>query len=160
MAESLSKLSNCVMYNVGALIVKDNRVISMGYNGSPQGFTNCGDVNYKPPCFGGPTYDEEDKAKHHEFSSKFEVHAEMNAILFAAKTGMAIDGATIYCTLQPCHDCLKNICQVGIKRIVYLRDYPRSCYCDDVKMMIENAGLVIEKYEEPVDITKLGFSSR
>jgi dCMP deaminase len=70
------------------------------------------------------------------------------AKISAAKQGMAIDGATMYCTLQPCHDCLKNICQVGIKRIVYERDYPRSSYCEDVKAMIKNSGLIIERFDK------------
>jgi dCMP deaminase len=146
MATSLSKLSNCIMYKVGCLIVKDNRIISMGYNGTPQGFTNCSDQHkHIQPRFGPSAYTKAEKEEHHEFSSKFEVHAEMNSILFAAKQGTSIDGATMYCTLQPCNDCAKNICQAGIKRIVYDKEYPRSSYCDDVQTMIKSVGLVIEQ---------------
>jgi dCMP deaminase len=146
MAITISKLSNCVMHQVGCIIVKDNRVISTGYNGSIPGFDNCNDLHSKPMVFGpGPQYTQEEKDAHHEFSKKFEIHGELNSILFAAKNGISIDGGTMYCTLRPCHECLKNICQVGIKRIVFKDIYKRHAYCENINRMIEASGLTIEQ---------------
>ena len=112
-AYEIASLSNCVSMQVGAVIVKDCRIVSMGYNGSPAGYTNCNDVFTER----GP--------KHTAWSNKYEIHAELNAILFAAKNGIAIDGATIYCTHQPCRECSKNLIQSGIKKIIYKTEYYR-----------------------------------
>jgi dCMP deaminase len=104
MAREWAKLSHCNRKQVGSLIVKDNTIISDGYNGTPSGFTNaCEDAE-------GDTH-------------WYVLHAEANAILKVAKSTQNAKGATLYITLSPCQDCSKLIIQAGIKRVVYLKQY-------------------------------------
>ena len=114
-AHELSKASKCVSKQVGAVIVKDGRILSTGYNGTPAGFTNCCDH-----------WDNEYTPQHHEWSKTYEIHAEMNAIIWAAREGISINGATIYVTLEPCSDCSKNLIASGIRRIVYDKSYEHT----------------------------------
>lgn len=116
-AINLGKLSKCVSKKVGAIIVKNNRIISMGYNGTPRGVKNCCEI-----------FDEAnfDRQAHHEWSRNSEIHAEMNAIIFAAKNGISIDGAEMYVSLEPCRDCIKNICQAGITKIYWNQRYDKN----------------------------------
>jgi dCMP deaminase len=104
MAESWSKLSHCKRKQVGAIIVKDEMIISDGYNGTPAGFDNC--------C-------EDDEGNTHWYV----LHAEANAILKVSKSTNNSKGATLYLTLSPCKDCSKLILQSGIKRVVYMNSY-------------------------------------
>ena len=104
MAIEWAKLSYCKRKQVGALIVKNNMIISDGYNGTPSGYTNC--------C-------EDDDGSTHWYV----LHAEANAILKVAKSTQSSDGATLYVTLSPCKDCSKLIIQAGIKRVVYNNKY-------------------------------------
>lgn len=114
MLEPFSKLSHCVSKQVSALIVKDGRIISTGINGTAPGYTNCDSIFDKNKF---------NRAEHHAFSEKYEIHAEMNAILFAASKGISLNGATLYCNLFPCWNCIKNISVTGIKQIVYSTNY-------------------------------------
>jgi dCMP deaminase len=104
MAESWSKLSHCKRKQVGAIIVKDEMIISDGYNGTPAGFDNC--------C-------EDDDGN----TQWYVLHAEANAILKVSKSTNNSKGATLYLTLSPCKDCSKLILQSGIKRVVYMNSY-------------------------------------
>lgn len=115
-AELLSSYSNCVSFKVGAVIVKDKRIITTGYNGSPAGKTNCCDVFDK---------DNFDREEHHKWSEINEIHAEMNAIMYAASANISIKDAIMYVTHHPCDNCLKHIINTGIKKIVYLHDYDK-----------------------------------
>lgn len=111
-AKEVATLSHCKRSQVGAILVKDGNIISMGYNGTPKGFDNC--------C------EETQLALNGEISSvtkKEVLHAEMNAVLKAARTGNSVEGSTLYITLSPCVDCSKYLLQSGIKRVVYLEDY-------------------------------------
>lgn len=114
-AQTIATTSNCVSRQVGAIIVKDGRILSTGYNGTPKGYTNCSDhfTNGKTP-------------DHRAWSLIHEIHAEMNAIIWAARQGISIQGATLYSTTEPCSECSKNIIASGISRIVYLEPYPRN----------------------------------
>ena len=114
-AHELSKASKCVSKQVGAVIVKNGRILSTGYNGTPAGFTNCCDH-----------WNNEYTSQHHEWSKTYEIHAEMNAIIWAAREGISINDATIYVTLEPCSDCSKNLIASGIKRIVYDKSYEHT----------------------------------
>jgi len=141
-AKEYAELSNCVSFKVGAVIVKNDRIVSSGYNGCPSGTYNCSELF--------PDYDKnnpEHTKKHHQFSEKFEIHSEMNALLFSAKTGISIDGGTLYCTLLPCNNCLKNICQSGIKRIVYKEIYKRSNIDAMVFHMLQKSKVSLEALE-------------
>ena len=104
MASEWAKLSHCKRKQVGALIVKNQTIISDGYNGTPSGFTNsCEDEH-------GETH-------------WYVLHAEANAILKVARSTQNAAGATLYITLSPCKECSKLIIQAGIKRVVYLNPY-------------------------------------
>jgi dCMP deaminase len=102
-AKEIGTLSHCTRSKVGAVLVKDGNVISFGYNGTPAGMDNCCEEN-------NVTKDEV-------------IHAEMNAILKAAKSGNAVEGSTLYLTLSPCKECSKLILQSGVKKVVYLNMY-------------------------------------
>lgn len=104
MADSWSTLSHCSRKKVGAIIVKDDMIISDGYNGTPSGFDNC--------C-------ENEIGETHWYV----LHAEANAILKVAKSTNNSNGATLYLTLSPCKDCSKLVLQAGIKRVVYQKAY-------------------------------------
>ena len=132
-ATELATASKCVSKQVGAVIVKDGRILSTGYNGTPAGFTNCCD-------YWGNEYTPE----HHEWSKTYEIHAEMNAIIWAAREGISIDGATIYVTLEPCSECSKNLIASGIKRIVYAKEYEHT-HSDTISKFIKDNGVSIEK---------------
>lgn len=114
-AHEIASASKCVSKQVGAVIVKDGRILSTGYNGTPAGFTNCADH-----------WDGEYTKDHHEWSKTYEIHAEMNAIIWAARKGISIEGATIYVTLEPCSECSKNVIASGIKSIIYDISYEHT----------------------------------
>jgi len=132
-AHELASASKCVSKQVGAVIVKDGRILSTGYNGTPAGYTNCCEY-----------WNGEYTSEHHEWSKTYEIHAEMNAIIWAAREGISIKGATIYVTLEPCSDCSKNIIASGIKRIVYDKSYEHT-NSEVVTNFIKENGVVIEK---------------
>ena len=120
-AEAIAEESKCIKLQVGAVIVKDDRIISTGYNGTPSGTPTCQEEFYNtntPSTF---------SQKHHEWSNIHEIHAEMNAILFAAKNGISTNGATLYCTHEPCDQCMKNIIQAGIIKVIYKYPYNNDC---------------------------------
>ncbi len=111
-AQEIAKASKCVSKQVGAVIVKDGRILSTGYNGTPMGYPNCSDV-----------WANVDNKNHHEWSKKYEIHAEMNAIIWAARKGISIEGAELYSTHEPCEECTKNIIASGITKIHYAIPY-------------------------------------
>ena len=113
----LSKHSKCVGAQVGAVIVKDDRILSTGYNGTPKGYSNCCDV-----------WDHQITPEHYEWSKKYEIHAEQNAIIWAARKGIEIEGSDIYTTMRPCSQCTKLIIGSGIKNIYYNMDYSKESY--------------------------------
>jgi len=113
----LGQESKCVSKKVGALIVKDKRIISTGYNGTPPGYENC-DMHFNSNDF--------NRDEHHAWSKLYEIHAEMNCIAYAAKNDIGINDSEIYCILQPCYDCLKNMIAAGIKKIYYVYSYDKS----------------------------------
>ena len=104
MALEWGKLSYCTRKKVGALIVKDNMIISDGYNGTPSHFENTCETS------SGET-------------KWYVLHAEANAILKCAKHGQSCNGADLYLTLSPCKECSKLIHQAGISRVIYYKDY-------------------------------------
>jgi len=132
-AKEIANASKCVSKQVGAVIVKDNRILSTGYNGTPAGYTNCIDH-----------WDGNYTADHHEWSKTYEIHAEMNAIIWAAREGISIKDATIYVTLEPCSECSKNLIASGIKRIVYETAYEHT-NSDVVSKFLEDNGVIIEQ---------------
>jgi dCMP deaminase len=110
-AKETSGLSSCSRRHVGAVIVRDRRVLAVGYNGTPTGFPNC-DQGGCPRCAGTA-------APGHNYGACLCVHAEMNAIFNAASEGVCIKDSVIYVTLLPCLECFKAIVQTGIKGIYF-----------------------------------------
>lgn len=119
LAEDVAKWSSCFQENrqIGAVIVKDKRIIATGYNGAPAGVISCKD---RGECLRR----ELNIASGTRQEICYAVHAEQNAIAQAAKIGIAVDGSTLYCTHQPCVICSKMIINSGIRRIVYKYGYP------------------------------------
>lgn len=121
--------------NIGAIIVKDKRVMTTGYNGAPAGIKTCIE---RGECMrrklGIPSGTRAELC--------YAIHAEQNAIIQAAKLGIAIDGATLYCTHQPCSVCAKMIVNAGITRVVYEQGYPDEFSLEFFK----ETGVVLEKY--------------
>lgn len=120
MAAIWAENSYCQRRQVGCLVVKDNRIISDGYNGTPSGFENvCEDEN--------------------NVTKPYVLHAEANAITKLARSHNNSDGATIYVTDSPCIECAKLIIQSGIKRMVYARNYRLTDGID----LLKRAGIEI-----------------
>jgi len=110
------KLSTCVSVQVGAVLVKDKRIVSIGYNGVAPKARHCIDI------FGASF----DRDEHHEWSKYNELHAEQNLISFCSKYGIETDGTTLYVTTSPCIDCAKIICAAGIKEVFYIKQYDKE----------------------------------
>ena len=113
LAEKLALRSHCTRAQVGAVLTKDTRIISIGYNGPPQGTHNCDEDFHEE---GGCPRDSKG-------SCSLALHAEQNAILYASKNGASIEGSTIYVTLSPCISCARIIYSMKIKRVIYLNSY-------------------------------------
>ena len=135
MAELARKRSTCLRRHVGAVIVKDNRVIATGYNGVPKGIRHCEETGCLRQQLNVPS------GKMHELCRG--LHAEQNAIIQAACMGSSIEGGTLYCTTQPCVICTKMIINAGIKRVVIKESYPDAL----AQEMAAEAGLVIDVIE-------------
>lgn len=112
----VAKWSSCKRRQVGAIIVKDKRIVATGYNGAPLGMQTCVESD---ECLRDIRKIE--SGKNQEVC--FAVHAEQNAIVQAAKLGISIEGTTLYCTYKPCSICAKMIVNAGIKEVVYENDY-------------------------------------
>lgn len=139
LTEMVATWSSCYQVNrhVGAIIVKDKRVMATGYNGAPAGIKSCEE---KGECLRRKLNIE--SGTKHELC--FAVHAEQNAVIQAARSGINTNGSTLYCTHQPCVICAKIIINAGIRRVVYKHGYP-----DEFSLQLfEEAGVLVEKYEE------------
>jgi dCMP deaminase len=112
LAEKLAKRSHCVKMHVGAVLTKDTRIVSLGYNGPPAGTHNCDE---EWPTEGCP--------RDSKGSCSLALHAEQNAILYASKNNVSVEGATLYITLSPCIACARIIFTTGIKKVIYLNSY-------------------------------------
>lgn len=117
MAKLVGTWCTCHRHQVGAVIVKDKRIIATGYNGAPSGVENCLERGY---CLRNKL----NIPSGVNAETCYSVHAEQNAVIQAAKLGISVDGTTIYVTHQPCAMCTRIIINSGIKRIVYGIDYP------------------------------------
>lgn len=132
-ANVAKKRSTCLRRQVGAVIVKEKRILSTGYNGTPTGITHCEKVGCLRDKLGIPS------GERHELCRGS--HAEQNAIVNAANFGVGLNGSTIYVNTQPCILCTKMIINAGIVRIVYEEGYP-----DELSLeMIEESGIELVK---------------
>jgi dCMP deaminase len=126
MAQTWAELSHCERKKVGALIVRDGRIISDGYNGTPAGFPNC--------C--------ENQQGETEW---YVLHAEANAILKVARSTNDCSDATLFITLSPCKDCSKLVLQAGITRVVYMMEYKDTTGVD----FLRSAGVEVVHISDP-----------
>ncbi len=138
MASTIANWSSCYQPNrkIGAVIVKDKRILTTGYNGAPSGVKSCverGECLRRKLNIPSGTK--------HELC--YAIHAEQNAIIQAARMGVEIEGSTIYCTHQPCVICAKMIVNAGISRVVYGEGYPDEFALEMFKL----AGVELVKYE-------------
>lgn len=119
-AKSVALRSQDPHTQVGAVIVKDNRILSIGYNGCPSNF------NYEFDWLTPDKY-------------LYCVHAEANALANAAHAGANVDGADVYVTMSPCHDCIKLLIQAGVKNVYYINEYTDF---NITKIIAENTGKI------------------
>lgn len=132
----VKKRSTCLRRQIGAIIVKDKRIISTGYNGAPVGCKHCAEVGCLRDQLNIPS------GQRHELCRA--IHAEQNALVQAAYTGVSVKGSTIYVTAQPCILCAKMIINAGINKIVFSGEYPDKLSLD----MLQEAGVrVIKKVD-------------
>jgi dCMP deaminase len=133
-AQMVASRSTCIRRQVGAVIVKDKQILSTGYNGSPSGLKHCGEVGCLRQVLKISSGERTEICR--------AVHAEQNALLQAARHGVAIEGADMYTSVQPCVLCTKMIINTGIKRVIYASPYP-----DSMAMKIaEESGLELIAY--------------
>ena len=141
-AELVSKRSTCIRRAVGAIIVKDKRILSTGYNGAPTGIRHCTEVGCLREELNVPS------GEKHELCRG--IHAEQNAIIQAAFHGVSIKNADLFCTNLPCSICAKMLINAGIKKIYYKDGYADSISKDmlaeaGVKLIKVNSGNLFEE---------------
>ncbi len=134
----VAERSTCLKRLVGAIIVKDNRILTTGYNGAPKGFRHCAQTGCIRQAQNIPS------GQRHELCRG--LHAEQNAIIQAAWHGVTIEGATMYVTYHPCVICVKMMINAGIKKLVYEGKYPDKLAAD----MIAESGLEVIRFEKNI----------
>lgn len=137
-AHTVATWSSCFQPNrqIGAVIAKNKRIMTTGYNGASSGIKSCKE---KGSCLRREL--NIPSGTRHELC--YATHAEQNAIIQAARMGICIDGATLYCTHQPCAICTKMIINSGITRVVYKEGYPDEFSLE----LFEEAGVILEKLD-------------
>jgi dCMP deaminase len=138
LAVNLAKRSHCLKRHVGAVLTKDTRIISIGYNGPPSGTHNCDE---EWPEVGCP--------RDSKGGCSLAIHAEQNAILYAVKNKTGVEGATLYVTLSPCLACSRIIFSMGIGRVIYLNSYAayKGLATDEGVDFLNKFGVSCEKYQ-------------
>ena len=130
----VAKRSTCVRRSVGAVLVKDKRILATGYNGAPAGIRHCSEVGCVRMSCSVPS------GERHELCRG--LHAEQNAIIQAAYHGIPIVGSMLYCTNKPCVICSKMLINAGIEKIVYGEHYDDTL----ADALLEEAGITIERF--------------
>lgn len=135
-AREVSTRSTCLRRRVGALLVRDKRILATGYNGAPRGMKHCAETGCLRELMKVPS------GERHEICRA--LHAEMNAILQAASHGVRVEDCVLYCTTQPCVLCAKMLINVGVKKIYIAEGYPDGL----ALAMLEEAGVEIVRMGE------------
>ena len=138
LAQNLSRKSHCVKAKVGAVISKDTRIVSLGYNGPPAGTHNCDEQ-----------WPEEGCARDRKGGCSLALHAEANAILYASKNQITMEDATLYVTLSPCLACAKIIYTTGIKKVIYLDSYAafKGITIEEGVEFLKRFGVTVKQYQ-------------
>jgi len=137
-AQLVAKRSTCLRRQVGAIAVKDKRILATGYNGAPSGLAHCLDIGCLREKLNIPS------GEKHELCRG--LHAEQNVIIQAALHGISLKGADLYCTTQPCLICTKMLINCQIQNIFFAQGYPDPMAID----MLKQAGINIVQ----VDVQK------
>lgn len=137
-ARTIAKRATCDRGRSGCVIARDKQLLVTGYVGSPVGLKHCDDVGHLMK----KVIHDDDTISQHCMRT---VHAEQNAICQAAKLGVALDGATVYCKMTPCRTCAMLIINCGIKRVVCEKKYHRGA---ESEQMFKDAGVKLEFFEE------------
>ncbi|MES2455564.1 MAG: dCMP deaminase family protein [Bacteroidota bacterium] len=142
LATDLAGRSHCVKAHVGAVLTKDTRIISIGYNGPPSGTHNCDEEWPETGC-----------ARDSRGSCSLALHAEENAILYAIKNGSKIAGSTLYITLSPCIACARLILSSGIKYVYFKDSYAeyKGLPSDEGVDFLRKFGVEVFKYQKPLN---------
>jgi dCMP deaminase len=146
LAVNLAKRSHCIKKHVGAVLTKDTRIISIGYNGPPAGTHNC-DMEFPS----------EGCARDSKGSCSLALHAEQNAILYAVKNNTSVEGSTLYVTLSPCLACARIIFSMGILKVVYLFSYAeyKGIGSDEGVDFLAKFGVKVQQYSKKLEVSDL-----
>ncbi len=138
LAVNLARRSHCIKRHVGAVLTKDTRIISIGYNGPPAGTHNCDELWPETGC-----------ARDSKGGCSLAIHAEQNALLYAVKNKASVEGATLYVTLSPCLACARIIFTMGVEKVIYLNSYAehKGIASDEGIDFLEQFGVKTEKYQ-------------
>lgn len=137
----VSKRATCDRGRSGCIVVQDRRIVSTGYVGSPPGLEHCDEAGHLLK----KVVDEDGTIRQHCVRT---IHAEQNAICQAAKHGTPLDGATLYCRMEPCRVCAMLIIAVGIRRVVCERRYHAG---EETRAMFARAGVALEVIEDAIE---------
>lgn len=143
LAVNLAKRSHCIKKHVGAVLTKETRIISIGYNGPPSGTHNCDEEFPETGC-----------SRDSKGSCSLALHAEQNAILYAVKNKASVEGSTLFVTLAPCLPCARIIYSMGIQKVVYLYSYAmyKGIGEDEGLQFLTKFGVTVEKYNKELSI--------
>lgn len=134
LAVDVSRRSTCQRRNIGALLVRDRRILTTGYNGPPPGIDHCEDI-------GGCLREKRGVPSGERLDICRAIHAEANAILQAAIHGVVIRGSVLYCTNTPCFGCAKLLIGTGVTRMVVIEGYQDELSAE----LLEEAGVIVER---------------
>jgi len=140
LVDEVAKRATCDRGKSGCIIVKDKRILCSGYVGSPPGFAHCDEVGHLLK----KVTDDDGTVRQHCMRT---IHAEQNAICQAARYGIALQGTTLYCTMEPCRVCALLIISVGIKKVIVKRKYHAAHESRD---LFKQAGIELLVFENKV----------
>lgn len=142
LAVNLAKRSHCIKKHVGAVLTKDTRIISIGYNGPPAGTHNC-DIEFP----------DKGCSRDSKGSCSLALHAEQNAILYAVKNNTSVEGSTLYVTLSPCLACARIIFSMGISKVIFLYSYAayKGIGSDEGVDFLRKFGVAAEQYSKSIE---------
>ncbi len=140
-AETVAKRSTCDRGKMGCIVVKNKRILSTGYSGSPTGLPHCDEAGHLMHKI----LNADGTVSQHCVRT---IHAEQNAITHAARHGISLDGGTLYCKVEPCRVCAMLIINVGIKRVVAKKRYHRA---QETRKMFKQAGVELDVFEDKLE---------
>jgi dCMP deaminase len=143
LAVNLAKRSHCIKKHVGAVLVKDTRIISIGYNGPPSGTHNCDEEFPETGC-----------NRDSKGSCSLALHAEQNAILYAVKNKATVEGSTLFVTLAPCLACARIIYSMGIEKVIFLYSYAayKRLPLDEGIEFLTKFGVQVMQYPKKIEM--------